>query len=102
MEALLRDGLPGVCIHPVRSMQAVLELTFPHKNTASQPISLCVTMVSLSEAASEHATILSYQETERTRFLIDFLYANICLINGVISQYFLEVDEILWLICIML
>ena len=58
MEALLRDGLPRVCIHPVGSMQPLEELTFQHKNPAVQPIGLYITIISLSAAALEHAAIL--------------------------------------------
>ncbi len=58
MEELLGDGLPCVCIHPVGSMQPLVELTVLHKNPAVQPIGLYMTIISLSVAASEHAAIL--------------------------------------------
>lgn len=81
MEALVRDGLLCVCIHPVGSMQPLVELTFLHKNPAV-PISLYITIISLSGAASEHAGILvAVKRFRGARFLIDSLYTNICPVN---------------------
>lgn len=87
MEALLRDGLSRVCIHPVGTMQPLAKLTLVHKNPAVQPISLCKNHYYISRSLGAEA-ILSSVQILRTSF------TNICRIK---TKFPSGLSEILWL-----